>query len=308
MKGATTYSWFREPFGDFCASLYAVEGSILRLKTRYQEVEIVQTPAFGKMLIVDGRVQVSELDEFIYHEALVHPGMLHTVKLESALIVGGGPGATLREMLRYRSLRRVVMVDIDEKLVDACRSHLPALNAGAFTDPRLEIRFQDAQAYLEHSQEQFDAIIVDLTAPRDQGASQHLWTREFYALASKRLTDAGVLTTHGGPLCHGEMNWPVSVARDLKTQFPFVKVLQAHIPCFGWANPWSFMLASRQQLPETLTKERVDALIRERLGQLRYLDGDTYIHAATLPKHLRSCFLMSLRLHTFPILDCGTRP
>lgn len=287
-KDVTAYKWFVEPFGRFCASAYAVERSVAYIKSRYQEIEILETPAFGRVLVVDGRIQVSEQDELIYHEALVHPGMLNVDRLESALIIGGGPGATLREVLRYRSVKRVVMVDVDQELVEACRRYLPLLNMGAFIDERAEIRFEDAHEYLNRSEERFDAIVVDLTGPRDDGASEHLWTKEFYSLASKRLKECGVLTSHSGPLLHSEESWPVSVTLYLKTCFSSVTVLQVHVPCFGLANPWTFMFASQRKMRLT-TAEAFDAEIAQRLGHVQYLDGSTYIQAMTLPKPLRAC-------------------
>jgi len=165
-----SYKWFFETTTAFEGHMHAIARTIVETQTKFQHVEILQTAAYGKTLVLDGRIQSSQGDEFIYHEALVHPGML-TIEgpPRSALVIGGGEGATLREILRYPSITRAVMVDIDGEVVELCKIHLPEMHQGAFDDPRTEVRHEDARAYLEKSKDRFDFITVDLVEPLEEG-------------------------------------------------------------------------------------------------------------------------------------------
>src|SRR5262245_25521387 len=127
--------------------MHAIARTVAQAQTKFQNVEILETASYGKALVLDGRIQSSQADEFIYHEALVHPGLLAVPRAPvSALVIGGGEGATLREILKYPSIRRAVMVDIDAEVVERCRRHLPAMHQGAFEDPRTGLRHEDARA------------------------------------------------------------------------------------------------------------------------------------------------------------------
>ncbi|MBI3953344.1 MAG: methyltransferase domain-containing protein, partial [Chloroflexi bacterium] len=162
-------------------------------RTAYQQLEIVDTASFGRALFLDGKVQSAELDEFVYHEALVQPAMALHPRPERVLVIGGGEGATLREALRHPTVKRAVMVDIDAEAVAACREYLPAWHQGAFADPRVELLHRDARGYLEETSELFDVIIVDVTDPLAGGPAYRLFTQEFYRLARGHLGAAGAI-------------------------------------------------------------------------------------------------------------------
>src|SRR5438552_6007724 len=175
--------------------MHAIARTIVEAQTKFQHVEILQTAAYGKTLVLDGRIQSSQADEFIYHDALVHPGMLTTEgPPRTALVIGGGEGATLREVLRYPSITRAVMVDIDGEVVDLCRRHLPEMHQGAFEDRRAEVRHEDARGYLEKTADRFDFITIDLVEPLEEGPACMLFTREFYTLVRDPLTPGGPMT------------------------------------------------------------------------------------------------------------------
>src|SRR4030095_10859669 len=157
MLNPKSYKWFFETTTPVEGHMHAIVRTIVEVQTKFQHVEIMETAAYGKVLVLDGRMQSSQADEFIYHEALVHPGLLMLdAPPSSALVIGGGEGATVREILRYPSIRRVVMVDIDAEVVDLCQRYLPEMHQGAFGDPRTEFRAEDARGYLERTSERFD--------------------------------------------------------------------------------------------------------------------------------------------------------
>ena len=225
--------------------MHAIKRTIVEAQTKFQHVEIMETPAYGKVLVLDGRIQSSQGDEFIYHEALVHPGMLAAETApRSGLVIGGGEGATLREMLRYPSMTHAVMVDIDGEVVDLCKKHLPEMHQGAFEDARTELRHEDARAYLEKTSERFDFISIDLVEPLEEGPACLLFTKEFYTLVRDRLTPGGAMTMQAGMTKVGELGFFSAINRTLKEVFPVVAGYQTYISCFG--TPWGFITATKK--------------------------------------------------------------
>ncbi len=268
--------------------MHAIVRTIVEARTKFQHVEIMETASYGKALVLDGRIQSSQADEFIYHEALVHPGMLACEnKPESGLVIGGGEGATLREMLRYPSIKRAVMVDIDGEVVDLCKKHLPEMHQGAFEDKRTELRHEDARAYLEKASERFDFISIDLVEPLEEGPACMLFTKEFYTLIRDRLTPGGAMTMQAGMTKVGELNFFTAIHRTLRDVFPVVAGYQAFISCFG--TPWGFITATKKVDPRKQTVEAVDKLVAERIkGPLAYWDGQTHQHSFGLPRFIRT--------------------
>ena len=270
--------------------MHAIVRTLVEAQTKFQHVEIIETASYGKALILDGRIQSSQADEFVYHEALVQPGLLiSSAAPSSALVIGGGEGATVREILRHPSIRRVVMVDIDAEVVDLCQRYLPEMHQGAFTDPRTEFRAEDARGYLERTAERFDLIVIDLVEPLEEGPACLLFTREFYTLVRERLTPGGAMTMQAGMTKIGEIDFFTSINRTLRDVFPVVAGYQTFISCFG--TPWGFILASRENDPCAQSPETVDRLVTERVqGELGYWDGR---HTYT-PSTCRSSFAAPL--------------
>jgi spermidine synthase len=280
------YKWFFETTTPVEGHVHAITRTIFAQDTPFQRMEILETASYGKCLVLDGRMQSSVADDFIYHETLVHPGMILHERPETALIIGGGEGATLREVLRYPSIRKAVMVDIDRAVVEACRQHLPEMHRGAFADPRTELRHEDARRYLETTPDRFDVVIVDLTEPLEAGPACLLFTREFYRLLDSRLTDGGNLAMQAGMTKIGELEFYAAMARTLGEVFPAVAPYQAFIPCFG--TPWGFIVAARAGDARALAIEVVDRRVRERVsGELLYYDGLAHQHMFSLPRFLR---------------------
>jgi spermidine synthase len=292
------YKWFLESTTSVEGHMHAIVRTIVGTKTKYQTVEIMELASYGKALVLDGRIQSSQADEFVYHEALVHPGMLAApAPPATALVIGGGEGATVREILRYPSIRRVVMADIDGEVVELCKQYLPEMHQGAFDDPRTEVRIEDARAYLAATRETFDYICIDLVEPLEEGPACLLFTREFYGLVRDRLSPSGTMTMQAGMTKIGEINFFSAVHRTLREVFPVVSGYQAFISCFG--TPWGFMLAGKQGDPPTQDALTIDRLIAERVrGSLAYWDGVTHQHSFALPRHLRAAIAAETRVST----------
>jgi spermidine synthase len=254
-------------------------------QTKYQQIEIMDTGSYGRCLVLDGKMQSSEADEFIYHEALVHPALLTHPEPKRVFIVGGGEGATLREILRHRSVEHVLMVDIDQEVVERCKQFLPEWHQGSFDDPRVELKFLDARKYLEETNETYDSIIIDISEPVEAGPAYLLYTKEFYQIVKRRLTPQGMITLQAGSTAVNSMFCFAAVCQTLKTAFPIVAPYDTSIPSFGL--PWGFALASKSLDPRAVTAREIDERIAKRItGELRYYHGELHQGQFMLPKHL----------------------
>jgi spermidine synthase len=286
MNHSSPYKWFFETTTPAEGHMHAIVRTIASRRTKFQLMEILETLSYGKCLVLDGRIQSSQADEFIYHEILVQPGLLAHPRPQRALVIGGGEGATLREILRHRTITSAVMVDIDGEVVEECRRYLPEWHQGAFDDPRTRLLHEDARAFLERTDERFDLIVIDLVEPLEEGPACLLFTREFYTLVRDRLTEQGVMTMQAGMTKINELLFYGAVNRTLRDVFPIVAPYQGFISCFG--TPWGFVLASKGIDPRQQSAAEVDRLIAERLdpAALGYWDGSAHLHSFNLPKFL----------------------
>ncbi|MFN4353325.1 polyamine aminopropyltransferase [Parvibaculum sp.] len=165
-------------------------------ETGQQHLVIFDNALFGRMMALDGITQVTERDEFIYHEMMTHVPILAHGRVKNVLIIGGGDGGILREVVRHKSVGHVTMVEIDPAVTDFCKKHLPGISAGAFDDPRLDLVFADGAKFVEETDRKFDVIIVDSTDP--VGPGEVLFREEFYRAAASCLTPGGVIVTQNG--------------------------------------------------------------------------------------------------------------
>jgi spermidine synthase len=278
--------WFQDKVSRDLIQLHSIEEVLYRGQTKFQMAEIIRTGSFGKCLVLDGKIQSSEADEFIYHEALVQPAMVTHPRPENVFIAGGGEGAVLREVLAHKTVKRAVMIDIDEAVVALCQKYLPDYSQGAFQDRRTELVHTDAREYLAKSRELFDIIIIDLPDPIEEGPAYRLYTQEFYQLVRERLTANGIISVQAGSASLSELLNLASVNKTLKSVFPIVSPYQLDVPCFG--GPWGFCLASLKLDPAKLSPAEVDKRISSRqLTHLRFYDGLTHQGIFSLPKYLR---------------------
>jgi spermidine synthase len=223
--------------------------------------------------------------------------MLAHPRPQKAMVIGGGEGATVREILRYKTITDCLMVDIDGEVVEECKKHLPEMHQGAFDDPRTRLLHEDARAYLEKTSDRFDLIVVDLVEPLEEGPACLLFTKEFYTLVRDRLTPGGAMTMQAGMTKVGELGFFSAINRTLKDVFPVVAGYQTFISCFG--TPWGFITATKKVDPMKQDRAAVDRLIADRIkGPLAYWDGYTHQHSFNLPKHIRAAIDAQTRVVT----------
>jgi len=298
MAGPPQYKWFFESTTPVEGHMHAIARTISSRQTKFQFMEIFETHSYGKVLVLDGRIQSSQHDEFIYHEILVQPGLLAHPRPVRAMVIGGGEGATVREILRHPTITDCLMVDIDGEVVEECKKHLPEMHRGAFEDTRTRVLHEDARAYLEKTTERFDLIVVDLPEPLEEGPACQLFTTEFYTLIRDRLTDDGVMTMQAGMTKINELFFYGAVHRTLTAVFPVVAPYQGFIACFG--TPWGFILASKGIDPRRQTAAEIDQLIAERMNpdDLGYWNGAAHLHSFNLPKFLTQALDQNTRVIT----------
>ncbi len=265
---------------------YEVMNEILVARTPYQRLEVLDTTAFGRCLFLDDKIQSAQADEFLYHEALAHPALIAHPDPRSVLIIGSGEGALLREVLRHRTVERVLMVDIDPEVVQACKKHLFPWHEGSFDDPKVELIHGDARAHLLGTPELFDCIFVDVTDPLAGGPAYRMFTREFYQLASSHLTQDGTMAVQAESTDLGVHDGHLSIVQTLRSVFPHVAPYRVHVPSFG--ESWGFVLAGKSRDLTSITSALVDETLARRgcLG-LRSYDGECHTLLFAQPLYLR---------------------
>ncbi len=187
---------FVETLYDSYGQLFRIDEMLYESRTGHQHLAIFHNAAFGRVLVLDGIVQTTERDEFIYHEMLAHVPVLAHGNVRHVLIVGGGDGGMLREVVRHRQVEKITQVELDRQVIDLCRRYLPRHNDGAFDDPRVDIVVDDGLHFMQTTEQRFDVVISDSTDPI--GPGEALFSREFYAASQKRLNPGGILVTQNG--------------------------------------------------------------------------------------------------------------
>ena len=279
--------WFVETIFPELATMLRVQRVIYSGRTEYQEVEVLESSLYGRSLVLDGKTQSTERDEHIYHEALVHPAMLMHPNPRNVFIGGGGEGGTLREVLSHKSVERVVMIDLDAQVVALCREYLPQHHQGSFDDPRVDLRYEDARAYLRDTSEQFDVMIMDLVDPMEGGPAYLLYTEEYYRIVSQRLGVGGIMVTQSGPaglLALRECF--TTIHKTLSSIFNHTLASQVHVPAFH--TLWGFNIASDTAPNSWSNAGELDSLIAGRINKpLKFYDGETHTSMFSLPKFIR---------------------
>jgi spermidine synthase len=259
-------------------------------ETPFQHYLFANSLEFGKLLYIDGELQSSQRDEHIYHESLIHPAMIVHPNPKSVLVIGAGEGATAREILRYPSVQRLVLIDIDAEIIQHIKTFLPEWHQGSFDNPKVDLKIMDGKEFVQKSSEKFDVIVIDVCDKLSDNSVIDLYTPEFYQAVKKILTPSGILVVQSMEMDINRTNKDqLHVYRNLKTVFSQVSLYGVFVPSF-WAI-WGFTLATDDvSLIKTKTPEKIDLRLKK-LGldtQLRHYDGLTDQHMFSLPKTVRT--------------------
>lgn len=250
--------WYTENHTQNVRFSIKVEKQLVSVKSQFQRIDVFESYEFGKILVIDGYLMLTEKDEFIYHEMLTHVPMAVNPDVKNVLVIGAGDGGTVRELTRYQSIERIDMAEIDKLVVDVCREYLPQ-TASKLDDPRVNIYYEDGLKFVRSKQNEYDLIIVDSTDPF--GPGEDLFTKEFYGNCYKALKEGGILVNqHESPYYPEDALAMQKAHKKIKSIFPVALVYQAHIPTYP-SGHWLFGFASKGIDPiSDLKEERWNSL------------------------------------------------
>lgn len=271
----TNTQWVGETYQNDIQYLYRVTETLHHSQSQFQDIKVVHSARFGRMLLLDDCMMTTEVDEFVYHEMITHPALIAHPNPKSVLIIGGGDGGTVREVLRHPSIEHVVLAEIDGDVIDVSKQYLPTI-AGKLDDPKVTIEVGDGFAYVKNPPQQFDIILVDSTDPVGPGAI--LFSPEFYQAVYSALNNDGIMVNQTeSPFAQSDELAPVM--RKLEAVFPIVKPYIGSIPTYPF-GVWSWTFCSKQYPPlGNLRTEAQKALSQ----QTKYYNPEMHQAAFALP-------------------------
>ncbi len=274
--------FYAEHFAARAGLVTDVDEVLYDRRSPYQRITVLQTPAFGRMLLLDGAVMLTEWDEFIYHEMLVHPALFLLPQPRRVLVIGGGDGGTVREIVRHPSIERVDVVEIDAEVVTVAREFFPAISA-AFEDSRVQLHFCDGAEFVARAEDaSYDAVIVDSTDP--VGIAASLFGEAFYEHCRRILVPEGVFAMQSESPLHPVFRQTLpTVHRLLRRYYRYVSTCLAPIPTYP-TGVWSFTVASSRWDPaRDLQPEAAWQRYQRLEGKLRYYTPELHQAAFVLP-------------------------
>ncbi|HHY93017.1 MAG TPA: polyamine aminopropyltransferase [Firmicutes bacterium] len=269
-------TWFYEDHSRNLRLHYRINKLLAHKQTAFQELVVAETAEYGRTLILDGAVQTTVRDEFVYHEMIVHVPLFTHPEPERVLIIGGGDGGSVRETLKHKSVKEVHLVEIDPEVVQAAREYLPELSH-ALSDARVHIHYADGIKFVTQADAAFDVVIVDSSDP--VGPAVGLFTGEFYAAVARALRADGILVAQTESPWLNQDILP-RIFAGIAAAFPIARLYLAYIPTYP-GGMWSFTLGSKQHDPLAVDPARV-----EDLG-FRYYTPGLHRAAFALPRFVR---------------------
>jgi spermidine synthase len=274
--------WYDEEFKDICRFGLKAREYLFQSRSEFQKIDILDTEFFGRVLAIDNIFMTSEFDEYLYHEMLVHPALTTAPCIERILVIGGGDGGTVREVLTYPQVKEVTMVEIDPLVVEASKKFLGNIGS-AWDDPRLEVKFQDGIDYaINEDVEPYDIILLDGCDP--VGPAKGLFTQAFYRGCKRLLKEDGVFALQSeSPLLQREVF--IEIGRTLAPIFRRVYPYFGTVPLYATGN-WSWTYATETINPMAIGKKRVT--LQEK--RCKYYNRDIHRGAFAIPNNLRHIF------------------
>lgn len=238
--------WFTENHTDNARFSMKVNKQLYSAQSEFQRIDIFESLEFGRVLSLDGYTMLTEKDEFMYHEMIVHVPLCVHSKAKRVLVIGGGDGGTVRELIHYNNLAQIDLVEIDEEVVLACQTYLPQ-TACMLDDPKVHKYYEDGLKFIRHHEDEYDVIIVDSTDPF--GPGEGLFTREFYGNCFRALKEDGIMVNQHESPFYSNTAYAMQRAHERIVQsFPLARVYQVHIPTYP-SGHWLFGFASKKYHP-----------------------------------------------------------
>jgi spermidine synthase len=273
--------WFTEKHTKNVHFSIKVDKQLYSGQSDFQRIDIFESPEFGRFLTLDGYMMLTEKDEFIYHEMIVHVPMAVNLGAKKVLVIGGGDGGVVRELTRYASIEQIDLVEIDKEVVDVCRKYLPQ-TACKLDDPRVSVYYEDGLKFVRTKENEYDLIVVDSTDPF--GPGEGLFTKEFYGNCFKALTADGIMVNQQeSPFYKNDAIAMQRAHKRIVGSFPISRVYQAHIPTYS-SGHWLFGFASKKRHPITDLNEQNWNKLKLKT---KYYNTKIHVGAFALPNYVK---------------------
>jgi spermidine synthase len=263
---------------------YRIKAVLYDEKSEFQHIQLVDTHEYGKMLLLDGIVQTTEKDEFFYHEMMVHIPMLSHPNPKQVLIIGGGDGGVLREVLRHPQVEKAAMVEIDPNVVDFSKKYLPSISNGAFKDKRTELVFADGADYVEKTDNLYDVVVVD--SPDPIGPAQVLFSKKFYFQIHRILKPNGIIVRQTGSL-QLQADEQKQAYKVLKNIFTYVAFYVYSVPTYI-GGLFSSVFCSENINPKNIRFDEIQTKVNDISLETTYYNPGIHIGAFHLPEFLKN--------------------
>ncbi|MFZ3578556.1 spermidine synthase [Virgibacillus sp. DJP39] len=268
--------WFTEKQTANFGITAKVKETLVAIQTDFQELQMLDTEEWGNMLVLDDMVMTTEKDEFVYHEMVAHVPLFTHPNPKRVLVVGGGDGGVIREVLKHKSVEKATLVDIDGKVIEYSKKFLPSI-AGSLDDPRVEVLVDDGFMYIAKSEREFDVIMVDSTEP--VGPAVNLFSQGFYTGISRALKDDGIFVAQtDNPWFKADLIH--QVFHDVKEIFPVTKLYTANIPTYP-SGLWTFTMGSKIHDPLKVKEERFTDI------ETKYYTPELHFASFALPRFVK---------------------
>ncbi|SHI54186.1 polyamine aminopropyltransferase [Lutispora thermophila] len=272
--------WYTEEHTNNVRFTIKIDKQIHSEQSPFQRIDFFDTHEFGRIFTLDGIIMLTEKDEFIYHDMIVHVPMAVNPNIKKVLVIGGGDGGTVRELTRYNTIESIEMVEIDQRVVECCREYMPQTSS-KLDDARVKLLFEDGIKFISNKENEYDLIIVDSTDPI--GPGEGLFTEEFYRNCYKALKDDGILVNqHESPYYNNTARLMKRTHKRIKQFFPIAKVYQAHIPTYA-SGHWLFGFASKKYDP---VKDLDDKYWNSLGLETKYYNTELHKGAFALPNYV----------------------
>jgi spermidine synthase len=273
--------WYTEKHSENVGITMKVTETLFSGKSEFQQLDIVQTLEYGKMMLLDGLVMVTERDEFVYHDMIAHPALFTHPDPKKVLVIGGGDGGSIREIMKHPGVEQAVLCEIDGLVIEKSIELLPSMACEIDgSNPRVKLHVDDGLAYIRDHQNEFDIILVDSTDPI--GPAVGLFEEDFYRLVHGALKEDGIMVAQSeSPFYHADIQ--KAMYGNLRNVFPIVEMYQAFIPTYP-SGLWSFAFASKKYHPVTDFDQQRAA---NRGFHTRYYNEQLHLGAFMLPTFAR---------------------
>lgn len=269
--------WYTEKHSDNVGITLKTSGTLFSGKSEFQQLDILETLEYGRMMLLDGLVMCTERDEFVYHDMIAHPALFTHPDPKQVLVIGGGDGGSIREIMKHQNVELATLCEIDGLVIEKAVELLPSMACEIDgSNPRVKLHVDDGLAYIREHQNEFDVILVDSTDPI--GPAVGLFEEDFYRLVFGALKEDGIMVAQSeSPFYHAEIQ--KSMYKNLRAVYPIVEMYQAFIPTYP-SGFWSFAFASKKHHPvKDFDRERAV----KRGFYTKYYNEDLHLGAFMLP-------------------------